>query len=120
LGIFVQQLYGYMGWLNHFPAFIHGFVGTRPGNARPHRVIYKWFERQEEWGFRQVLGAVTAMNECCFPTTGLRELIRLPRQSMPALRMWQVLDQASATYGTRAKRGRRHDFQSHAEWIEIQ
>jgi len=23
--------------------------------------IYKWFERQEEWGFRQALGAVTAM-----------------------------------------------------------
>jgi len=30
------------------------------------------------------------------------------------------LCQASATYGTRAKRGTWNDFQRHAEWIEIQ
>jgi hypothetical protein len=30
------------------------------------------------------------------------------------------LYQVSVTYGTRAKRGTRNDFQWHAEWIEIQ
>jgi hypothetical protein len=30
------------------------------------------------------------------------------------------LGKASATYGTRAKRGTWNDFQWHAEWIEIQ
>jgi len=30
------------------------------------------------------------------------------------------IEQASATYGTRAKRGTWNDFQWHAEWIEIQ
>jgi len=29
--------------------------------------------------------------KCCFPTTGLRELVRLRRLSRPALRLWQVL-----------------------------
>ena len=32
----------------------------------------------------------------------------------------QGLRQASATYGTRAKRGTWNDFQWHADWIEIQ
>jgi hypothetical protein len=31
-----------------------------------------------------------------------------------------TLAQASATYGTHAKRGTWNDFQWHAEWIEIQ
>jgi hypothetical protein len=34
--------------------------------------------------------------------------------------MIYYLDQASQTYGTRAKSGTRNDFQWHAEWIEIQ
>jgi len=31
-----------------------------------------------------------------------------------------LIDQASATYGTRAKRGTWNDFQWNAEWTEIQ
>ena len=31
----------------------------------------------------------------------------------------KILDQGSATYGMRAKRGTRNDFQWHAAWIEL-
>jgi hypothetical protein len=37
-----------------------------------------------------------------------------------ALKPCHNIDQASATYGTRAKRGTWNNFQWHAEWIEIQ
>ena len=49
---------------------------------------------------------------------GIEERQKL--SSATQLRTPNSLSQASATYGTRAKRGTWNDFQWHAKWIEIQ